>query len=117
VLWQSRIEGTKSVGPADKRLTILIDNGGGRSLTIDGSNNPGSILEANIKELGRPLQSIWADGQEREFTFIYSACGCPVKATVKRVGSGTARTSGMPVMFPDDPAAMSMISKLMKWQG
>src|ERR1044071_2926604 len=82
VLWKSRISlGNHEVLPLDKRtLLILVDDGGGKSLTIDGSNNPATILQANVKELGVPLNSIWADGTEREFTFLYSACGCPVKA-------------------------------------
>jgi hypothetical protein len=114
VLWQSKIVPSKSP-PASKALMILMDNGGGRSLTIDGSTGPRSILEAGIKELGVPVQSIWLDGQERELTFVYSACGCPVKAMVRRVGDRTVRTSDSPVMFPDDPAAMVTISRLMGW--
>jgi hypothetical protein len=94
---------------------ILIDNGGGRSLTVDGSNNPKSVLDARVKELGATVQSIWPDGQEREVTFVYSACGCPVKAMVRRIGDRTTRTSDSPVMFPDDPAAMATISRLMRW--
>jgi hypothetical protein len=115
VLWQSRIVGTTSAQA--RALTILIDNGRGGTFTVDGSNNPASILEAKVKELGVPVQSIWADGQEREFTFIYSACGCPVKTMVKRTADRTQRTSDLPVMFPDDPAAMVTISRLMRWQG
>lgn len=115
VLWQSRIVGTTSAQA--RALTILIDNGRGGTFTVDGSNNPASILEAKVKELGVPVQSIWAEGQEREFTFIYSACGCPVKTMVKRTADRTQRTSDLPVMFPDDPAAMVTISRLMRWQG
>jgi len=62
-----------------------------------------------------PVRDFWADGQEREVTFIYSACGCPVKTTVRRVGERTARSSDRPVMFPDDPQAMAVITSLMKW--
>src|SRR5205085_8550913 len=71
ILWRSKIIlGSHSEAPAlDKRtLLILVDDGGGKSLTIDGSNNPVTILDANVKELGVPLNSIWADGTEREFT-------------------------------------------------
>ena len=88
----------------------------GQTLTIDGSNNPATILQANIKELSVPLSSIWADGTEREFTFLYSACGCPVKAMVRRTGDRTVRSKELPVMFPDDPAALAVISRLMTWQ-
>ena len=55
------------------------------------------------------------DGEERELTFIYSAWGCPVKLFAKRVGDRTARVSGTPVIFPDDPAAVKLIAQLMKW--
>jgi hypothetical protein len=113
------VRGPRLSHPPDRarELTILIDNGLGGTFTVDGSNNPASILEAKVKELGVPVQSIWADGQELEFTFIYSARGCPVKTMVKRAADRTQRTSDLPVMFPDDPAAMVTISRLMRWQG
>ncbi|MEK6304469.1 MAG: hypothetical protein AABO41_27585 [Acidobacteriota bacterium] len=113
-LWRAKINATSQM-PAAKSLSILIDNGGGKTLTVDGSTNPSSILTANSKELGIPIQNVWADGAEREVTFIYSACGCPVKVMVKRVGDRTVRTKDMPVIFPDDPAAVTLISKLMRW--
>ena len=34
---------------------------------------------------------------------------------VRRVGERTSRTKDMPVMFPDDPAVVELISKLMLW--
>jgi hypothetical protein len=115
VLWQSKIVAAKSPPSSGKALTIFIDDGHGRSLLVDGSNGPTSILDATVKDLGVPVKTIWPDGQEREVTFVYSACGCPVKAMVKRVGDRTARTKELPVMFPDDPAAMVTISRLMRW--
>jgi hypothetical protein len=114
VLWRSRIQAT-SAPPKEKSLTVLIDNGGGKTITVDGSNNPGSILDATVKEMGVPVQAVWPEGVEREVTFIYSACGCPVKVKVKRVGNKTMRTSDLPVIFPDDPAAVALISRLMRW--
>ena len=48
-------------------------------------------------------------------TFIYSACGCPVKVMCRRVGERTVRTKDMPVIFPDDPAVVGVITKLMGW--
>lgn len=114
VLWQARINPT-TLAPQPKRLTILIDAGGGRTYTVDGSNNPSSVLEANAKEPGKPVKEIWPDGQEREVTFIYSACGCPVKVMVRRVGDRTVRTKDTPVIFPDDPDAGRVISQLMRW--
>lgn len=113
-LWRARINATSQT-PGTKNLTVLIDNGGGQTVTVDGSTNPSSVLTANAKELGKPVQEVWADGTEREVTFIYSACGCPVKVMVKRVGDRTVRTKDTPVIFPDDPAAVALISRLMRW--
>ena len=109
----------KEVTPLSKRtLLILVDNGSGtNNFTIDGSNNPASILDANLKEAGVPLSLVWPDQTVREFTYFYSACGCPVKAMVRRVGDRTERTKELPVMFPDDPAALDVISRLMRWKG
>jgi hypothetical protein len=118
VLWKSRIVmGEHSeVVPLNKRtLLILVDDGTGKSLTIDGSNNPATILDANIKELSVPLSSVWADGTDREFTYLYSACGCPVKAMVRRTAAKTIRAKELPVMFPDDPGALAVIKHLMTW--
>jgi hypothetical protein len=33
----------------------------------------------------------------------------------RRVGDKTMRTSPLPIIFPDDPAAVTTISNLMKW--
>jgi hypothetical protein len=115
VLWQTRISPT-SVPAAPKNLLILVDGGGGgKGFTVDGSNNPASVLNARAKELNVLVRDAWRDGEEREVTFIYSACGCPVKVMVKRVGDRTTRTKDLPVMFPDDPAAVATISRLMRW--
>ena len=117
VLWQSRIVNTNTqTAPfTGKNLLILIDNGEGKTFTVDGSANPASILDASIKEMGIPVRVFWPEAAEREVTFIYSACGCPVKAQVKREGERTIRTKELPLMFPDDPAAVQVISKLMQW--
>src|SRR5215471_11561739 len=40
VLWQSKIVPAQSLPSSGKALTIYIDSGSGRSLLIDGSNNP-----------------------------------------------------------------------------
>lgn len=117
VLWQSRIvpSKTKTNTFTGKNLLILIDNGQGKVVTVDGSNNPATILDAQIKEIGIPVRDFWPDGTEKEMTFIYSACGCPVKVMTRRVADRTERTSDTPVMFPDDPAAVALISRLMAW--
>ncbi len=115
VLWRARIM-PSSEGGKQKSLTILIDDGTGKTFMVDGSKNPASVLDAGIN--GRPqlVKDVWPDGAEREVTFIYSACGCPVKAMVRRVGNRTVRTKDLPVLFPDDPAAVTVISRLMGWQ-
>jgi hypothetical protein len=114
VLWRGKINASSQpVQP--KNLTILLDNGKGTTLTVDGSGNPGSIIDATVKPGDLPVRDIWPDGQERELTFIYSACGCPVKVFAKRVGDRTARVSDTPVIFPDDPAAVTLIARLMRW--
>jgi hypothetical protein len=98
-----------------KNLTVLIDAGGGKSYTLDGSSNPPSALDAMVKELGRPLRDIWAEGEQKELTFIYSACGCPVKVMAVRNGNRTPRVKDTPVIFPDDPEAVTVINRLMGW--
>lgn len=57
----------------------------------------------------------WRDGEEREVTFVYSSCGCPVKVMAKRTGEKTVRTKELPVIYPDDPAALALINQLMGW--
>ncbi len=114
VLWTARING-QPVSP-NRNLTIYIDDGAGKTFTIDGSNNPQSILDAKIQGRSETVREFWPDKAEREFTFIYSACGCPVKVKVKRAGDKTVRSSDTPVIFPDDPAAVVTISRLMRWQ-
>jgi hypothetical protein len=114
VLWRGKINSTSQpVQP--KNLTMLLDNGKGSTLTVDGSTNPSSIMEARVKPGDLPVRDVWPDGQEREMTFIYSACGCPVHVLARRVGDRTVRTKDTPVIFPDDPAAVQLISRLMRW--
>jgi hypothetical protein len=115
VLWKARIvPGQRSV-PAEKNLTVLMDDGSGKTLMLDGSRGAAHVLDVPLRDAGALVRDLWPDGQEREFTFIYSACGCPVKAKVRRTGETTARTSELPVMFPDDPAANAVIQQLMTW--
>ncbi len=116
ILWQSKIVATTNAAKfTGKNLLILVSDGAGRSLTVDGSNHPATILQANAKELGVSIESIWPEGAEREVTFLYSACGCPVKVMVRRAGDRTVRTKEMPVIFPDDPGVVVLIGKLMGW--
>ena len=118
VLWASHIvNGTnKHAGEfTGKNLLIYLESGTGKLWTVDGSSGPASILDANVKELGTSIADNWPDGTEREFTFMYSACGCPVKAMVRREGDRTVRTKELPVIFPDDPAVVTVITRLMRW--
>ena len=118
VLWQSRIVlGTNPPASAftGKNLLILIDNGTGKTFTVDGSANPSSVLDARIKEMGILVRDFWPDGEEREVTLLYSACGCPVKVKARRVSERTMRTTELPVIFPDDPAVVTLITRLMGW--
>jgi hypothetical protein len=117
VLWRARIM-PSSEGGKQKNLTIMIDDGTntGKSWLVDGSNNPPSVLDAKINGRTELVKDAWPDGAEREVTFVYSACGCPVKVMVRRAGDRTVRTKDLPVIFPDDPAAVTVISRLMRWQ-
>ncbi len=118
-LWRAQIiQGTNAPAPnfAAQGLVILLDNGAGQTVTVDGSNQPRSILDARVKEMGVSVGEIWPDGSQRQCTFLYSACGCPVKVMALRVGEKTVRTSNVPVIFPDDPAVASAIQRIMRWE-
>jgi hypothetical protein len=96
-------------------LNIYVADESGKSWIIDGSGNPASVLDAKLKDKNVKVRDFWPEGAEREVTFVYSACGCPVKAMVKRIGDRTVRTKELPVLFPDDPSAVLVISRLMRW--
>jgi len=117
VLWSSRVVPSTNAPSrfSGTALTVFLDDGAGKLLTVDGSSNPASILDASIKEAGQPVSLMWPDGAEREITFIYSACGCPVKVMCRRVGDRTMRTRELPVIFPDDPSVVTLIAQLMRW--
>ena len=115
VLWKSRIVPRQGPPPAEKQLTVMMDEEDGKQLLVDGSKNPTSILQAAIHQSPLVMKDHWPNGAERTLTFIYSACGCPVKAKVRRVGDKTVRTSDTPVLFPDDPDALRVINSLMGW--
>lgn len=114
-LWRGRFgnPGDPAAGP--KSLTIMMANGSGGNYVLDGGRGGSSALDVYLQNSQQKLRDVWPDGSEREFTFIYSACGCPVKVMVRRIGDRTQRTSDLPVMFPDDPAAVQTIANLMKW--
>ena len=116
-LWSSRIVPSKEPTKAQftgKNLSIFIDDGP-KLLTVDGSNNPTWIMDAVVKEKGALLDTVWPTGVEHEVTFIYSACGCPVKVMARREADRVVRTKELPVIFPDDPPARELIARLMRW--
>jgi len=116
VLWQSKIVPATNAPPfTGKDLTILLDDGTGKTLMVDGSKGPASILDAGLRNSTALVRDFWPDGAERELTYIYSACGCPVKVMNKRVGERAVRIRDMPVIFPDDPAVVQVITRLMGW--
>jgi hypothetical protein len=117
VLWQTRIVGATNARPfTGKDLVIYLGSGVQEKAWIL-APSPGmtNILDTTVRDLNKPVREVWLEGEEREMVFIFSACGCPVKAMAKRVGERTMRTKELPVMFPDDPAAMSVIKGLMGW--
>jgi hypothetical protein len=117
VLWKSKIVAAPTGPPPPKKLTIIMDDKvAGTSMMLDGSKGVMRVLDVPLHNSPSLVRDLWPDGAEREFTFIYSVCGCPVKAKVRRTGETTVRTSELPVMFPDDPAAMDVINQLMGWR-
>ncbi len=119
VLWKNRI--VPATHPptssyAGKNLLIMVDDGQGKPYLLDGSKGATSVLDAIVRDLHVPVRDFWPDGAEREVTIFYSSCGCPVKVTVRRVGEKTTRTKDQPVIFPDDPAVVAAISRLMGWE-
>ena len=93
----------------------MLDDGKGKPNLFDGTHDATSILDAIVRDLGISVRGFWPDGDEREATFFYSACGCPVKAMVRRVGEKSVRSKELPVLFPDDPAVARTIGRLMGW--
>ncbi len=117
VLWKSVIAAAPTGPPPAKKLTIIMDDtNAGTSSMLDGSKGATRVLDVPLHNSPSLVRDLWPDGAEREFTFIYSVCGCPVKTKVRRTGETTARTTELPVMFPDDPAAMDAINQLMGWR-
>jgi hypothetical protein len=117
-LWKTRIlpaTHPPASSYAGKNLFIMLDNEAGKPFVLDGSNNPASILDTVVRDTGMPVRDFWPASAERQVSFFYSACGCPVNIMARRVGEKTVRTKELPVIFPDDPGVASTISRLMGW--
>lgn len=115
ILWQARIGNPGDPPAGGKSLTIYMDNGAGSSLVLDGTRGGASALDVFLKDSQQKVRDVWPDQAVREFTYVYSACGCPVKVLVQRAGERTVRVKDTPVIFPDDPDAVRTIAQLMKW--
>lgn len=115
VLWQSRIGNPGDAPAGQKQLNIYVDNGAGGSHVLDGSRGGSHVLDVYLKDSTQKLRDVWPDKTVREFTYVYSACGCPVKVLVRREGDRTQRVKDTPVIFPDDPDVVQTIANLMKW--
>ena len=94
----------------------MLDDQAGKPYLLDGSNGAITVLDSLVRDLKIPVREFWPDGQTRQVTFFYSACGCPVKVMARRVGERTERVSELPVIFPDDPAVAEAIRRLMRWE-
>jgi hypothetical protein len=114
VLWQSKITVVPGA-TSTKNLTVYVGDDQGGSWVIDGSNGTSNVLDAKVRDKGVPVRDFWPDGADREVTFVYSACGCPVKVMARRTGNRTTRTQVLPVIFPDDAPAVTAITRLMGW--
>jgi hypothetical protein len=114
VLWNSKITPVPGATAA-KNLTIYLADDAGASWVVDGTGSVSSVLDARLRDKPVKVRDFWPDGAEREVTFVYSACGCPVKVMVRRTGERTTRTRELPVIFPDDPPAVQAIARLMRW--
>lgn len=117
-LWKSRVvPATKPPASvyAGKGLHILVDDADARGWVLDGTRGGTSILDVKLRDKDMKVRDLWPDGAQREVTFFYSSCGCPVKALVSREGERTRRVKDLPVIFPDDPAVAETIARLMKW--
>jgi hypothetical protein len=117
LLWRARIGNPGDSPAGEKRLTVYLNKGLGNRETyvLDALRGGTSVMEIFLQGLQQRVRDVWPEGAEREITFVYSACGCPVKVMCRRAGDRTVRTSPLPVIFPDDPAAVATISSLMKW--
>jgi len=114
ILWDSEITPVPGA-QTGKNLIVYVGDEKNATWVVDGTGGATSILEAKLRDQPITVRNFWPDGAEREVTFVYSACGCPVKVMARRTGNRTMRTSELPVIFPDDPPALETINSLMGW--
>lgn len=117
LLWRARVGNPGDAPAGQKSLMIYLDKGLGNrdNYVLDGSRGGSSALDVFLQNSNQRVRDVWPDGADREVTFVYSACGCPVKVMCRRIGDRTIRTSALPVIFPDDPVTVGTIYGLMKW--
>ncbi len=118
VLWHAQIRPATQPVPVPftrQNLDIMIADEHGNDHLLDGAGVSQSILDAAVHDQGVPVREYWPDGAERQLTFFYSACGCPVKVMCRRLGERTRRMNDLPVIFPDDPDVVVTISRLLGW--
>jgi len=118
ILWHTRIQPATHAphsSLAGKNLNIMVADEHGADFLLDGSKVSESIFDAIVRDRAEPLREFWPEGAERQLTFFYSACGCPVKVLCRRIGERTQRTKELPVIFPDDPDVVATISRLLGW--
>lgn len=117
LLWRARVGNPGDAPAGQKSLMIYLDKGLGNrdNYVLDGSRGGSSALDVFLQNSNQRVRDVWPEGADREVTFVYSACGCPVKVMCRRIGDRTIRTSALPVIFPDDPAIVGTIYGLMKW--
>jgi hypothetical protein len=118
VIWHARIG--PQVKPvtsayAGKSLFITIADAKDKPWLVDGAHGAPSILDCGFTGRTGTVRDQWADDEERQVTFFYSVCGCPVEVMVRRAGNTTVRSSDLPVLFPDDPSVAATINGLMGW--
>jgi hypothetical protein len=78
LLWQARIGSPGDAPAGQKNLMIYLNNGSGGNHVLDGGRGGTNVLDVFLQNSNQRVRDVWPDGAEREMTFIYSACGCPV---------------------------------------
>ena len=119
VLWNCRIypkkDGSKVAGEKQLMIYIERENEKDKYYTVNGNGNPATIFDCILDETKQSVNDYWKNYTVKEFIFIYSACGCPVHVKFMRQGFKSTFQSGDNVIFPDDPAVLAVIHKLLAY--